>query len=119
MVAADLVVEHVAAHAGARLRDERVLEPPPEAVVVDDVKLHEHVIARLLDALEDRAEGRFAVDQQLGVIAARGRKLREFLQQRRISSARRSGAGRIAMRSRASCRSASLSSASALRRSTT
>ena len=82
-MAADLVVEHVAPHARARLRDERVLEPPAEPVVVDDEKLHEHVIARLLDALEDRAKRRLAVDEQLRVIAARRRELREFFQQRR------------------------------------
>ena len=90
-VAADFVVEQVTAYAGARLRDERVLEPAPEAVVVDDVKLHEHVIARLLDALEDRAKRRLSVDQQLGVVAARGRKFREFFQQLRT---RRLGLGR-------------------------
>jgi hypothetical protein len=99
IVAADLVIKHVTAHARARLFHENVFQTSPQVVVVDDIKLHENVVPRFRDALEDGAEGRVAVDQQLRVIPMRGGKFRQFLEQcrtRRLRLGRRTHRQEIA-----------------------
>ncbi len=51
-----------------------------DAVVVHDVKLEQHVVARLRDRLENCSERRLAVDQQARVVAAEERHQRQALE---------------------------------------
>ncbi len=65
----DLVIQDVAAHPGAGLGDQRLLEALTEIVVAQDVELHEHVLLGRGDALEDGRKRPVAVDQQPGGVA--------------------------------------------------
>lgn len=76
---ADLVDEHAHAHAARAGSEESLLDVAPELVVADDEKLDEQVIPRLVDGLADGGEGFRAVDEELGLIAARDRQVREAL----------------------------------------
>jgi hypothetical protein len=68
-VAADLVVQQVDAHARCGALQQPFAQLAADAVVAQDVELHQHVLAGRGDAGEDGREGGRAVDQQRSVIA--------------------------------------------------
>ena len=75
--APDFVEKHHAPHPGPRPLDERVAQPAPESVLVDDVELHEHVFLRGGDAGEDGGEGGLAVDEEFGAVVRGEGELRQ------------------------------------------
>ncbi len=93
----ELVVEKPHRAAASPCRDQRVAQPPPDAVVAHDVELDEHVSLCLRDRREDRLEGRFAIDEKPRRVAA-GRR------QRRQPADRRAEARRLAIDERLAAR---------------
>ena len=81
-VAADGVVDEEHAHAPRAAVGQRRVQRAADAVVVHDVELEQHVVARLRDGLEDCREGRLAVDQQARIVAADEGHQREALERR-------------------------------------
>ena len=67
-MAADAVVEQVHRDALGGFFPEQGLQAPAEAVVVDDEKLDQHRFAGLADGLENRREGRLAIDEQAHLV---------------------------------------------------
>ena len=71
--AADAVVQEADPHALRRLRQQQRLELFAERVVADDEKLNQHVMARVLDRIDDRCERGLAVDERAHMIAGQKR----------------------------------------------
>jgi len=63
VVAPDLVVENVDAHAGACAVEKTLLQRASDPIVAHDVELDQHIVARAFDPGEDRRERRFAVGE--------------------------------------------------------
>ena len=93
----ELVVEKPHRAAASPCRDQRVAQPPPDAVVAHDVELDEHVSLCLRDRREDRVEGRLAVDEEPRRVAA-GRRQRRQPADRRAEARRLAIDGRLAAR---------------------
>ena len=80
IVAADLVEEHVHAHAFAGLAGQDLLELTSERVVVNDVELNDDVVLGGFHAGEHGRKRLAAVDEQRGVVVARERHLGQFFE---------------------------------------
>src|SRR5690606_1294679 len=69
--AADVVIQQKDFDAGMRALDQRIGESLPHFVVADDVELDVDVAFGARDAVEDRAEGRVSVDEEVCGVAVK------------------------------------------------
>ena len=78
-MAADLVIQDEDPYPRSRPFEQDLLELAAELVVLEDEELYQHVFFGRRDALEDAAEGRLSINQQLDLIATQIRDLGEVL----------------------------------------
>ncbi len=76
--AADLVVKQMTTHPGPGALHQHIAQPAADLVVADDVELHQRVVARAGDAVEDRHKHGFAIDEQLHVVEPCGGQFGEL-----------------------------------------